>query len=63
MTSSAPTPTATPSAAAAEAASKPTNFLRAIIERDLQAGTYAGRPFGGSPGDAAHHGAGLPDTA
>jgi glutaminyl-tRNA synthetase len=39
------------------------NFLRSIIERDLEAGTYAGRPFGGSPGDAAHHAAGAPDPA
>ena len=42
---------------------KPTNFLRGIIERDLEGGTYAGRTFGGSPGDAAHHGAGQPDPA
>ncbi|MEY4751255.1 MAG: hypothetical protein RIQ60_3469 [Pseudomonadota bacterium] len=71
MSDSSKTPTATPGAApaqagggaAADAAAKPTNFLRAIIERDLQAGTYAGRPFGGTPGDAAHHAAGLPDTA
>ena len=39
------------------------NFLRTIIERDLEAGTYAGRRFAGSPGDAAHHAAGAPDTA
>ncbi|MBL8287896.1 MAG: glutamine--tRNA ligase/YqeY domain fusion protein [Rubrivivax sp.] len=39
------------------------NFLRAIIERDLAAGTYDSRPFGGSPGDAAHHAAGAPDPA
>ena len=42
---------------------KPSNFLRGIIERDLEAGTYAGRPFGGSPGDAAHHATGQPDPA
>ena len=42
---------------------KPSNFLRGIIERDLDASTYAGRPFGGSPGDAAHHAAGQPDPA
>ncbi|MBL8330837.1 MAG: glutamine--tRNA ligase/YqeY domain fusion protein [Rubrivivax sp.] len=42
---------------------RPANFLRGIIERDLQAGTYANRPFGGSPGDAAHHAAGTPDPA
>ena len=39
------------------------NFLRGIIERDLEAGTLAGRHFGGSPGDAAHHAAGTPDPA
>jgi glutaminyl-tRNA synthetase len=42
---------------------KPSNFLRGIIEHDLEAGTYAGRSFGGSPGDAAHHAAGSPDPA
>ena len=42
---------------------KPSNFLRGIIERDLEAGTFAGRPFGGSPGDASHHAAGQPDPA
>jgi glutaminyl-tRNA synthetase len=35
---------------------KPSNFLRQIIERDLADGRYAGRQWGGSPGDAAHHG-------
>ena len=39
------------------------NFLRGIIERDLEGGTLAGRHFGGSPGDAAHHAAGTPDPA
>ena len=42
---------------------RPANFLRGIIERDLQSGTYANRRFGGSPGDAAHHAAGQPDPA
>ncbi|MFO1266693.1 MAG: glutamine--tRNA ligase/YqeY domain fusion protein [Rubrivivax sp.] len=37
------------------------NFLRAVIERDLAAGTHDGRTFGGGPGDAAHHAAGAPD--
>ena len=37
---------------------KPSNFLRQVIERDLAAGTYAGRHDAGSPGDAAHHAAG-----
>ena len=42
-----------------EAAPPASNFLRHIIERDLEAGTYAGRTFAGTPGDAAHH-AGAP---
>ena len=40
---------------------KPSNFLRQIIEKDLAEGTYASRTWGGSPGDAAHHAAGVPD--
>ena len=31
------------------------NFLRHIVERDLDEGTYASRRFAGTPGDAAHH--------
>jgi len=50
-------------AATASEPVKPSNFLRGIIERDLAAGTYDQRPFGGSPGDAAHHAAGQPDPA
>ena len=46
-----------------EAAAKPGNFLRTIIERDLEQGAFAGRRFGGSPGDAAHHAAGQADPA
>ncbi|MBE7426919.1 MAG: glutamine--tRNA ligase/YqeY domain fusion protein [Ideonella sp.] len=42
---------------------KPANFLRQVIERDLAAGVYAQRHFGGSPGDGAHHAAGAPDPA
>ncbi|MCJ0762446.1 glutamine--tRNA ligase/YqeY domain fusion protein [Variovorax terrae] len=42
---------------------KPSNFLRQIIEHDLAAGTYASRHFAGSPGDAAHQAAGQPDPA
>jgi glutaminyl-tRNA synthetase len=52
----------TPSQAPAEA-TKPSNFLRQIIESDLAAGTYAARQWAGSPGDAAHHAAGQPDPA
>ena len=42
---------------------KPSNFLRAVIERDLEAGTYATRHYAGTPGDAAHHAAGPIDPA
>jgi glutaminyl-tRNA synthetase len=44
-------------------APKSSNFLRQVIERDLAEGTYAGRRFAGTPGDAAHHAAGPPDPA
>jgi len=46
-----------------EETAKPGNFLRAVIERDLEAGTYAPRRFAGSPGDAAHQAAGPADPA
>jgi glutaminyl-tRNA synthetase len=46
-----------------EEAAKPSNFLRGIIERDLESGTYAGRRFSGAPGDAAQHSAGPADPA
>jgi glutaminyl-tRNA synthetase len=39
------------------------NFLRQIVERDLAEGTYAQRRFAGTPGDAAHQAAGVPDPA
>ena len=42
---------------------KTSNFLRQIIEHDLAKAIYAGRRWGGSPGDAAHHAAGQLDTA
>ena len=48
----APAPSA-PSAPADN--TKTSNFLRQIIERDLDRATYAQRQWGGSPGDAAHH--------
>ena len=41
---------------AADSPHKPTNFLRGIIERDLEAGTWSQRHFGGSPGDAGRCG-------
>src|SRR6195952_2413243 len=56
-------PKTSPTAAPAEDAVKPANFLRNVIERDLEAGTYANRHWGGGPGDAAHHAAGAPDAA
>ncbi|WP_019429310.1 glutamine--tRNA ligase/YqeY domain fusion protein [Limnohabitans sp. Rim47] len=58
-----PTDKATASAAAAPAEHKVSNFLRQIIENDLDKGTYAARRWAGSPGDAAHHAAGEPDPA
>ncbi len=42
---------------------KPSNFLRQIIENDLDKGTYASRRWANSPGDASHHAAGAPDPA
>jgi glutaminyl-tRNA synthetase len=41
----------------------PSNFLRHIIENDLATGTYDGRQWGGSPGDAQHHAQGMVDPA
>ncbi|MBV8471550.1 MAG: glutamine--tRNA ligase/YqeY domain fusion protein [Burkholderiaceae bacterium] len=49
--------------AAADDAVKQHNFLRNIIERDLAQGFGAERHFAGTPGDAAHHGAGPLDPA
>lgn len=42
---------------------KPSNFLRQIIERDLEQGTYAQRKWAGRPADAATHAAGVADPA
>ncbi|MGH6646753.1 glutamine--tRNA ligase/YqeY domain fusion protein [Aquabacterium sp.] len=42
---------------------KPSNFLRGIIDRDLEQGTYASRLWAGSPGDAQHQQTGQPDPA
>jgi glutaminyl-tRNA synthetase len=52
-----------PAAPATPEEHKVSNFLRQIIENDLDKGTYASRRWAGSPGDAAHHAAGAPDTA
>jgi glutaminyl-tRNA synthetase len=42
---------------------KPSNFLRQVIDRDLEQGTYNQRNWGGEPGDAQHHQAGARDPA
>ena len=42
---------------------KPSNFLRQVIERDLEQGTYAQRKWAGEPADAATHQQGQPDPA
>ena len=42
---------------------KPSNFLRQIIEADLASHTYSQRHWAGTPGDAAHHAAGPLDPA
>ena len=52
-----------PPAADHRAAGQGSNFLRNIVERDLEQGRYAGRSFAGTPGDAAHHAGQPPDPA
>ncbi|MES2483507.1 MAG: glutamine--tRNA ligase/YqeY domain fusion protein [Pseudomonadota bacterium] len=42
---------------------KASNFLRQIIERDIEQGSYAQRRWAGQPGDAATHQAGAADPA
>jgi len=42
---------------------KPSNFLRHVIENDLEQGHYSSRRWGGAPGDAAHHAQGMRDPA
>lgn len=39
------------------------NFIRGIIERDLEANKYIAKQWAGSPGDAAHQSTGQVDTA
>ena len=39
------------------------NFIRAIVEKDIEQGAYSTRKWAGTPGDAAHHAAGQPDPA
>jgi glutaminyl-tRNA synthetase len=46
-----------------EETGKPSHFLRQIIEKDLEQGTYRSRRWAGSPGDAAHHAHAAPDPA
>ncbi|MEY2802492.1 MAG: hypothetical protein RL513_2077, partial [Pseudomonadota bacterium] len=49
--------------ASAPEGAKASNFLRQIIDRDLQQGTYAQRRWAGHPADAVTHQAGAPDPA
>jgi glutaminyl-tRNA synthetase len=42
---------------------KTSNFLRQVIEKDLEQGTYGGRHWAGQPGDAAVQQAGAADPA
>ncbi|HYP83990.1 glutamine--tRNA ligase/YqeY domain fusion protein [Variovorax sp.] len=49
--------------AADKETAKPSNFLRQVIESDLDRGAFSNRQWGGSPGDAAHHAQGMPDPA
>lgn len=51
------------SPAADNDAAKPSNFLRHVIENDLEQGNYSSRQWGGTPGDAAHHAQGMQDPA
>jgi len=57
------TPASPAPASAADEPTKPSHFLRHVIESDLQQGTYSQRTWGGSPGDAAHHAQGMADPA
>ncbi|MBM3361550.1 MAG: glutamine--tRNA ligase/YqeY domain fusion protein [Betaproteobacteria bacterium] len=52
-----------PNGTSAEDTGKSSHFLRQIVEKDLAQGTYAGRRWAGSPGDAAHHAQGAADPA
>ena len=63
MSSTAKPPASAAASAATADAGKPSNFIRHVIEADLQSGAYASRRWGGQPGDAASHQAGMPDPA
>lgn len=39
------------------------NFIRAIVDKDLEQGVYASRKWAGTPGDATHQATGQPDPA
>lgn len=39
------------------------NFIRAIVEKDIEQGVYKARKWAGTPGDATHHATGQSDTA
>lgn len=39
------------------------NFIRAIVEKDIEQGLYQSRKWAGSPGDADHHAAAQVDSA
>ncbi|MCH9781712.1 MAG: glutamine--tRNA ligase/YqeY domain fusion protein [Betaproteobacteria bacterium] len=43
--------------------STPSNFIRAIVEKNVSQGLYAQKKWGGSPGDAKHHEQGSVDAA
>ena len=64
-TSATPAAPTTPTAAGTTPAEplKVSNFLRQVIESDLEKGTYATRRWAGSPGDAAHQAQGPLDPA
>ena len=55
--------TSAPPSVTTRDAPAPSNFIRHVIEDDLAKGTYTHRRWGGSPGDAEHHAAGIPDPA
>lgn len=58
-----PSPPSVPPHKDPASANKQSNFLRQVIDRDLEQGTYAQRQWGGSPGDAQHHQHGQSDPA
>jgi len=39
------------------------NFIRAIVEKDIEQGVYKNRKWAGGPGDATHQAVGQPDPA